>query len=196
MLQSVGIPPTRLTAYPHELSGGMCQRVMIALALALRPKLVIADEPTTALDVVVEAQIVELLTELTRSLGTSLLLITHDLGIAATVCERTIVLYAGRIAEDGPTPSVFTEPAHPYTADLLSATITLDTVELRSIPGSPPSLGSPPPGCRYHPRCAHAMEVCTTTQPHETRDGSRSAWCWLRDVAAVDEAVPSTRVAR
>jgi peptide/nickel transport system ATP-binding protein len=179
-LGRMGIPPTRFRQYPHEFSGGMRQRIMIALALVLRPKLLVADEPTTSLDVIVEGQILALLADLKNNFGTALLLITHNLGIVAESCDRMAVMYAGRIAEEGPVREVFADPAHPYTRELLRSTISLDTTELHSIPGAPPNLIEPPPGCRFHPRCPSAMQVCNQLEPIEQRlDDGRRVLCWL-----------------
>jgi peptide/nickel transport system ATP-binding protein len=179
-LGRMGIPPTRFRQYPHEFSGGMRQRIMIALALVLRPKLLVADEPTTSLDVIVEAQILSILADLRRNFGTALLLITHNLGIVAESCDRVAVMYAGEIVEEGAAREVFIDPAHPYTRELLRSTISLETSELHSIPGAPPSLLGPPPGCRFHPRCPNAMWVCATQVPIEQRlDGERRVQCWL-----------------
>jgi oligopeptide/dipeptide ABC transporter ATP-binding protein len=179
-LGRMGIPPTRFRQYPHEFSGGMRQRIMIALALVLRPKLLIADEPTTSLDVIVEAQILSILADLRRNFGTALLLITHNLGIVAESCDRVAVMYAGKIVEEGSAREVFIDPAHPYTRELLRSTISLETSELHSIPGAPPSLLDPPPGCRFHPRCPNAMWVCATQVPIEQRlDAERRVECWL-----------------
>jgi oligopeptide/dipeptide ABC transporter ATP-binding protein len=179
-LGKMGIPPTRFNQYPHEFSGGMRQRIMIALALVLRPKLLIADEPTTSLDVIVEAQILSILADLRRDFGTALLLITHNLGIVAEACDRVAVMYAGQIVEEGDARDVFSEPAHPYTRELLRSTISLDTTELHSIPGAPPNLITPPTGCRFHPRCFDAMSVCATTfPPQENLGGRRRVFCWL-----------------
>ena len=179
-LGRMGIPPTRFRQYPHEFSGGMRQRIMIALALVLRPKLLVADEPTTSLDVIVEGQILALLADLKDNFGTALLLITHNLGIVAESCDRMAVMYAGRIAEEGPVREVFADPAHPYTRDLLRSTISLDTTTLYSIPGAPPNLIDPPPGCRFHPRCPNAMRVCDQLEPIEQRlDDGRRVLCWL-----------------
>jgi peptide/nickel transport system ATP-binding protein len=164
-LGKMGIPPTRFRQYPHEFSGGMRQRIMIALALVLRPKLLVADEPTTALDVIVEAQILAILADLKRNFDTALLLITHNLGIIAESCDRVAVMYAGQIVEEGPAIEVFAEPAHPYTRELLRSTISLDTTELHSIAGAPPNLIEPPSGCRFHPRCPYATEICRTEEP-------------------------------
>jgi peptide/nickel transport system ATP-binding protein len=176
----MGIPPTRFRQYPHEFSGGMRQRIMIALALVLRPKLLVADEPTTALDVIVEAQILAILADLKRSFGTALLLITHNLGIVAEACDRVAVMYAGKVVEDGPARDVFAEPAHPYTRELLRSTISLETTELHSIPGAPPDLIDPPSGCRFHPRCPDAMRVCAHKQPVDVEpDPGWRVQCWL-----------------
>jgi peptide/nickel transport system ATP-binding protein len=179
-LGRMGIPPTRFRQYPHEFSGGMRQRIMIALALVLRPRLLIADEPTTSLDVIVEAQILSILADLRTNFGTALLLITHNLGIVAEACDRVAVMYAGRIVEEGPARDVFIEPAHPYTRELLRSTISLETQELHSIPGAPPDLIHPPPACRFHPRCPNAMLVCSSKHPIETSPGAgRRVECWL-----------------
>lgn len=179
-LGRMGIPPTRFRQYPHEFSGGMRQRIMIALALVLRPKLLVADEPTTSLDVIVEAQILSILADLRDNFGTALLLITHNLGIVAEACDRVAVMYAGKIVEEGDSRDVFAEPAHPYTRELLRSTISLDTTELHSIPGAPPDLIAPPPACRFHPRCPDAMVVCASLDPVEQSLGAgRRVLCWL-----------------
>ncbi len=179
LLELVGIPRQRGAAYPHELSGGMRQRAMIAMALACDPAIVIGDEPTTALDVMVQAQILELLERLRRELGLSLILITHDLSVIAETCDRTLIMYAGRVAEEGPVDRVFTAPRHPYTKKLLGSfpNIRADRRALDTIPGSPPDLLNPPPGCRFHPRCPMAMAVCREVEPPETAfpDGVRVA---------------------
>ncbi len=179
LLELVGIPKQRASAYPHELSGGMRQRAMIAMALACDPAVVIGDEPTTALDVMVQAQILELLERLRRDLGLSLMLITHDLSVIAETCDRVLVMYAGMVAEEGPVSRVFTAPRHPYTRKLLSAfpNIRSDRRTLEVIPGSLPDLRDPPPGCRFAPRCDHAMPVCSEVVPPEVRfpDGVRVA---------------------
>jgi peptide/nickel transport system ATP-binding protein len=204
-LGGMGIPPTRFRQYPHEFSGGMRQRIMIALALVLRPRLVIADEPTTALDVIVEAQILGILSDLKRNFDTSLLLITHNLGIIAESCERVAVMYAGKIVEEGDARKVFSEPAHPYTRELLRSIISLNTTGLHYIPGAPPDLKDPPSACRFHPRCPNAMQVCANKDPIEVRAGSgQRVLCWLhgpheempaggeepleREIAAAEEA--------
>jgi oligopeptide/dipeptide ABC transporter ATP-binding protein len=186
LLELVGIPRTRGSAYPHELSGGMRQRAMIAMALACDPAIVIGDEPTTALDVMVQAQILELLEDLRQKLGLSLILITHDLSVIAETCDRVLIMYAGRVAEEGPVHEVFRRPRHPYTQKLLSAfpNIHADRRTLDVIPGSPPDLRHPPPGCRFAPRCAFAMAVCSEVVPPErTFDGVRVA-CHLYPAAS------------
>jgi peptide/nickel transport system ATP-binding protein len=178
LLELVGIPKKRGAAYPHELSGGMRQRAMIAMALACDPAIVIGDEPTTALDVMVQAQILELLEHLRHELGLSLILITHDLSVIAETCDRVLIMYAGRVAEEGLVDKVFREPRHPYTQKLLSSfpNIRADRRTLDVIPGSPPDLRTPPPGCRFAPRCAFAMPVCSEVVPPEvTFDGVRVA---------------------
>jgi peptide/nickel transport system ATP-binding protein len=183
-LRALGIPPTRYKNYPHEFSGGMRQRIMIALALALRPKFIIADEPTTALDVLVEAQILRILADIRERFSPAILLITHNLGIIAEACDRVAVMYAGRIVEQGPVRDVFASPEHPYTQALLRSTISLSTQELHSIPGAPPDLVAPPSGCRFHPRCPSAMRVCAAKFP--PRFGAQQAECWLHDPSLSD----------
>jgi len=179
LLELVGIARDRAADYPHQLSGGMRQRAMIAMALACDPAIVIGDEPTTALDVMVQAQILELLERLRAQLGLSLILITHDLSVIAETCDRVMVMYAGRVAEEGPVGTVFGAPRHPYTQMLLAAIPNLESDRrlLGTIPGSPPDLRTPPPGCRFHPRCPMAMDVCRKIVPEEVRyaDGVRVA---------------------
>lgn len=188
-LGKMGIPPTRFRQYPHEFSGGMRQRIMIALALVLRPKLLIADEPTTSLDVIVEAQILGILADLKRNFGTALLLITHNLGIIAESCDRVAVMYAGKIVEEGDARDVFAKPAHPYTRELLRSTISLETTALHSIPGAPPNLIEPPSGCRFHPRCPDAMRVCVEREPVEQPlEHVRRVQCWLH---GPEERIPT-----
>jgi peptide/nickel transport system ATP-binding protein len=164
-LVSMGIHESRIKNYPHEFSGGMRQRIMIALALVLNPSLLVADEPTTSLDVIVEAQILEILQDLRRVYKMSLLLITHNLGIVAEVCDRVAVLYAGKVAELGPVREIFHRPLHPYTQGLLASIIHLETKELHSIDGSPPDMVTPPSGCRFHPRCPYMQSICVKTVP-------------------------------
>ena len=190
VLRLMGIPPTRYKSYPHEFSGGMRQRLMIALALVLRPAFIVADEPTTALDVLVEAQIISILNDLRRNFDSSLLLITHNLGIVAEACDRVAVMYAGRIVEQGTVREVFGDPQHPYTRELLRSTISLSTTGLNFIPGAPPDLVDPPSGCRFHPRCPDAMKVCADHDPvldPVRRTGPRSsAGC-----TGPDELIPT-----
>ncbi len=164
-LRSMGIPESRFRNYPHEFSGGMRQRIMIAMAIVLQPALLIADEPTTSLDVITEAQILQILEDLKRAHSMSLLLITHNLGIIAEVCDRVAVFYAGKLVELGSVDDIFAHPIHPYTQGLLASVIYLDSHELKSIEGFPPDLLSPPPGCRFHPRCPYAQQVCKETIP-------------------------------
>lgn len=197
ILRRMGIPPTRYRAYPHEFSGGMRQRIMIGLALVLKPPFVVADEPTTALDVLVEAQIIRILHDLREQSNTSLLLITHNLGIIAEACDRVAVMYAGRIVEIGDSRTVFGEPKHPYTRELLRSTISLSTTGLNFIPGSPPDLVEPPSGCHFHPRCPDAMSICATRAPVDrVHDNGTRAECWEADRAeGLLDDVPQSELA-
>jgi len=185
LLEEVGIPGAarRLRDYPHQFSGGMRQRVMIAIALACEPALLIADEPTTALDVTIQAQILDLLRKLRAERKMSVILITHDLGVVAGMCERVKVMYAGRIVEEGPTRAIFRTPRHPYTRALLASLPRLDEGEgarLRTIPGLPPNLSRVPKGCAFHPRCAYAEERCRTDEPRlETVGEGHRKSCWV-----------------
>ena len=167
LLQKVGINLSKLKSYPHELSGGMRQRVMIAMALACNPSLVIADEPVTALDVMVQAQILKLIKNLQDELNLSMILITHDLSVMADACNRLAIMYAGKIVEYGGVEAIFDDPIHPYTELLIKAFPSIEGPigELRSIPGSPPALVTPPPGCGFNPRCPHAREECSHSDP-------------------------------
>lgn len=169
LMDRVRIPSarTRLDSYPHEFSGGMCQRVMIATALALDPRVLIADEPTTALDVTVQRQIMALLSELQRETGMALVLITHDLGVVAEAVNRAMVMYAGRIVESGDVVTLFDAAAHPYTRGLIRSMPRIDARgdDLYSIGGTPPAAGRMPPGCAFHPRCPHAVDVCRAEVP-------------------------------
>ncbi len=169
LLDQVGIPAarSRFDRYPHEFSGGMRQRVMIAMALLCQPDLLIADEPTTALDVTVQAQILELLLQLRRDLGMAIVLITHDLGVVAGLAERVMVMYAGRIVEEGPVDAIFAAPQHPYTLGLLRSTPRLEeqVPALRTIPGQPPDLQALPPGCAFNDRCPFAFARCLAERP-------------------------------
>jgi len=169
LLASVGLaePARLLRSYPHQLSGGMRQRVLIAMALAGEPALLVADEPTTALDVTVQAQVLALIAELVRSRGLALVLISHDLGVISTTCARVAVMYAGTIVEEAPTAELLARPLHPYAQGLLAAVPDLDRPETRpaGIAGSIPNLLAPPPGCRFHPRCPRATELCAQEKP-------------------------------
>ena len=180
VLMSMGIPPTRADNYPHEFSGGMRQRIMIALGIVLKPSVIIADEPTTALDVIVEAQILDLLDRLRTQEQAGLLLITHNLGVVAETCDRVAVMYAGRMVEVGPVEEIFANPQHPYTQGLLGSVISVDTTELVSIDGTPPDLLNPPRGCRFADRCPEAFSDCTVIDPVRTPVGDEhEAACLL-----------------
>ncbi len=180
-LEEVNIPRNRLKSYPHQLSGGQRQRVLIAAAVALGPKILIADEPTTALDVVVQAKIMDLLERLKEKHNMTIIFITHDIALAAERSTRIIVMYAGRIVEDAPAEEITREPLHPYTRGLLKATPDLWSDEkVESIPGHPPDLRNPPPGCPFHPRCSEAMPVCRRETPRLARvSPSRRVACHL-----------------
>jgi peptide/nickel transport system ATP-binding protein len=182
-LEDVGIPAAarRIGSYPHEFSGGMRQRVVIALALAAEPDLVIADEPTTALDVSVQAQITALLKRLCRERGTAVMLITHDMGVIAETADRVAVLYAGRLAEIGPVRQVIAAPRHPYTVGLMGSTPSAVEVgeQLKQIPGAMPRLDAIPSGCAFHPRCPQAMTRCSEVMPPAFPTENGQAACWL-----------------
>jgi oligopeptide/dipeptide ABC transporter ATP-binding protein len=182
ILDGLGILPERVTDYPHQFSGGMRQRVMIGLGLALRPRLLISDEPTTSLDVIVEAQILEEMAELKDRFNLTMILITHNLGVLAQTADDIAIIYAGRIAEHASTEALFDEPQHPYTQALLDAVPDVSKPEKRLtwIPGAPPDLVDPIPGCMYNPRCPHAMEVCKSVQPDlATSDTGGKVACHL-----------------
>lgn len=180
VLSQMGVPPSRLDNYAHELSGGMRQRVMIALGIVLNPKLLIADEPTTSLDVIVESQILDTIAALRGNESAGLLMITHNLGIVAETCDRVAVMYAGRIVESGPVDVIFNDPKHPYTRGLLASTVSLETTELHSIPGYPPDLLEPPRGCRFAERCPYVMPHCREIDPSLTMVGTdQRAACFL-----------------
>lgn len=182
-LEEVGIPAAseRIDSYPHEFSGGMRQRVVIALALCAEPSLVIADEPTTALDVSVQAQITALLKRLCRERGMAVMLVTHDMGVIAETADRVAVMYAGRLAELGPVRDVITRPAHPYTDGLMGSTPAASKGEarLRQIPGNMPRLTSMPPGCAFHPRCPRVQDKCRKGDTPRIGDASERAACWF-----------------
>jgi peptide/nickel transport system ATP-binding protein len=182
LLKTVRMEPDKVKNYPHELSGGMKQRVVIAMALALNPSLVIADEPTTALDVVTQAHIINLLKTIQRERGLTLILISHDLSLVAEIADTVAIMYAGKIVEYGPSDIVYKNPLHPYTDGLMRSIprLTGEKSELVGIPGEPPDLINPPPGCRFHPRCKFAMDICKREEPPtvEFQHGHRVA-CWL-----------------
>lgn len=189
MLKLVGIPAAekRIDSYPHEFSGGMRQRVMIALALSCNPKLLIADEPTTALDVTIQAQILNLIKKLNRQFGMTTMLITHDLGVVATVCDKVAVMYGGLIMEYGTADEIFYHPRHPYTMGLLGSIPHVDGGEKRRlipIDGTPPDLINPPKGCPFSTRCKYCMNVCTQEQPPYFAEDKHRTMCWLLDVDA------------
>jgi peptide/nickel transport system ATP-binding protein len=167
LFELVGIEPSRASNYPHEFSGGMRQRAMIAMALACNPQLLIADEPGTALDVIVQAQVLKLLKEIRERIGLSMIVITHDLSIVTEICNKTCVMYGGKLVEMGDVYTMFKEPLHPYTQGLIGAFPDLRSQKQKmiSIPGLPPDLLNPPPGCRFHPRCPYAMDICRKQEP-------------------------------
>ena len=168
MMRAVEIadPERRASAYPHELSGGMCQRVMVAMALSANPLLLIADEPTTGLDVTVQAQVLDLIRSRVRSAGSACLFITHDLGVVAELCERVIVMYAGRVVEQGPVSEIFARPRHPYTQGLIASTLRVDIDKpISTIPGTVPDAVHLPSGCAFHPRCPFAEDLCQQEEP-------------------------------
>lgn len=196
MLELVGIPDARacLDKYPHELSGGMRQRVMIACALITHPRLLIADEPTTALDVTIQAQIIELMKDLQKKMGMAIIMITHDLGVVADMADTIIVMYAGKIVERGSSDDIFYNPNHPYTWALMNSVPRLDLdskEELVTIEGQIPDLINPPKGCGFFSRCPYAMEVCAHLEPEETDLGcGHTAACWLLDERADRTGLP------
>ena len=193
LLELVGInePEKRLKQYPHELSGGMRQRVMIAIALACEPKLLIADEPTTALDVTIQAQILELMQDLRKKLGMSIIMITHDLGVVAQMCEKIAVMYAGHIVEYGTTDEIFYQPGHEYTKGLINSIPKLNTAEherLVPIEGTPVDLLNPPAGCPFAPRCKNCMKICLSKMPPRTElSDTHYTYCWLQQKAAFEK---------
>jgi oligopeptide/dipeptide ABC transporter ATP-binding protein len=182
LVDKLGISASRLTDYPHQLSGGMRQRIMIGLALVLNSDLIIADEPTTSLDVIVEAQILELMKGLKRDFDLTMILITHNMGIVAELADRIAVMYAGKLVEVAEAVPLYDTPLHPYTQGLLKSipNISLEEQKLETMPGSPPDLIEPPTGCNFHPRCPYAMEKCSSVEPpmKEIENGHRAA-CWL-----------------
>jgi len=188
LLEDTGIPAAkeRIDHFPHQFSGGMRQRVVIALALAAEPKLIVADEPTTALDVSIQAQIISLLKRVCRERGAAVMLITHDMGVIAETCDRVAVMYAGRVAEIGPVHEVINQPAHPYTMGLMAAIpdITEDRERLYQIDGTMPRLNAIPPGCAYNPRCPRVFDRCRVERPDLLPAGATRAACWLHDAAS------------
>jgi len=194
LLKRVRVPAaeTRVKDYPHQFSGGMRQRAMIAMGLANEPSLLIADEPTTALDVTVQAQIIQLMKQLNRELGTAMMLITHNMALVASLCERVVVMYAGRIVEEGPVEQIFRSPQHPYTWSLLRSVPRVDEARkdrLVSIRGLPPDLMNPPPGCKFHPRCPFVVDRCRVEEPPLGEVGvNQVARCWvlMRNVKGED----------
>jgi peptide/nickel transport system ATP-binding protein len=188
LLAEVGIsaPKRRIDHYPHQFSGGMRQRVVIALALAAKPKLIIADEPTTALDVSIQAQIIALLKRLCRDHGTAVMLITHDMGVIAETADRVAVMYAGRIVEVGPVADVIHQPQHPYTRGLMGSipSIVDECDQLTQIDGAMPRLTAVPAGCPFHPRCAYAFDRCRVERPELMSAATSLAACWLHATAA------------
>jgi oligopeptide/dipeptide ABC transporter ATP-binding protein len=198
MLKRVRIPAPEQRAknYPHQFSGGMRQRGMIAMGLSNEPHLLIADEPTTALDVTVQAQIIELLRDLNRELGTAIILITHNLAVVASLCTRIVVMYAGRIVEQGPTRQIFKNPQHPYTWSLLRSIPRLDAQshdKLLTISGLPPDMANPPPGCKFHPRCKFRVDRCLHEEPPlEEVEPGQKARCWvlMKNALAQEAAKP------
>lgn len=194
MLRLVGIvnPESRLKQYPHQFSGGMRQRIVIAMALICEPDLLIADEPTTALDVTIQAQIMELFKEIQEKTGVSIILVTHDLGVVARVADRVAVMYGGKIIETGDKDDIFYRPQHPYTIGLLQSVPRLDMKEdiLQPIDGTPPDLFAPPQGCPFTARCAHAMQVCANVHPSTSYlSDSHQVECWLQDARAKRQPV-------
>jgi len=185
LLQSTGIPAAeqRIDQYPHQFSGGMRQRVVIALALAAQPALIVADEPTTALDVSIQAQIIALLKTLTKEQGAAVMLVTHDMGVIAEACDRVAVMYAGRVVEIGPVADVIHQPAHPYTVGLMGSIPSMDAERerLMQIDGAMPRLNAIPAGCAFNPRCPQAMDRCRSERPDLLPAGATRAACWLHD---------------
>lgn len=186
ILEDIGVSdPDRISkSYPHELSGGLCQRVMIAMAMICNPSLLIADEPTTSLDVTIQAQILDIMKDLVQKFGSSILIITHNLGIVAELCNDVAVMYAGCIVEKGDVVKIFDDPSHPYTIGLMNAIPYLekdfDKKRLETIPGAVPSLINPPEGCRFHPRCVHAMDICKRKMPPNVEiSKDHSIACWI-----------------
>jgi len=199
LLKRVRVPAaeSRIKDYPHQFSGGMRQRAMIAMGLSNEPSLLIADEPTTALDVTVQAQIIQLMKQLNRELGTAMMLITHNMALVASLCERIVVMYAGRIVEEGPVEQIFKSPQHPYTWSLLRSVPRVDEARkdrLVSIRGLPPDLMNPPPGCKFHPRCPFVVDRCRVEEPPLGEVGvNQVARCWVLMRNAKEEDVEAAK---
>lgn len=200
LLQDTGIPAAeqRIDHYPHQFSGGMRQRVVIALALAAEPQLVVADEPTTALDVSIQAQIITLLKRICRERGAAVMLVTHDMGVIAETCDRVAVMYAGRVAEIGPVHDVIHHPAHPYTAGLMRCIpdMEMERERLHQIDGAMPRLTEIPRGCAFHPRCEKVMLRCHDQRPHLMPAGATRAACWLHEAAQPDATPAAAEMSR
>jgi peptide/nickel transport system ATP-binding protein len=200
LLTETGIPAAeaRIDQYPHQFSGGMRQRVVIALALAGNPQLIVADEPTTALDVSIQAQIISLLKRLCKEHGAAVMLVTHDMGVIAETCDRVAVMYAGRVVEIGPVNDVIHAPAHPYTAGLMGSipAMDLDRERLLQIDGAMPRLNAIPRGCAFNPRCPKVFERCREQRPDLLAAGATRAACWLHDAASASAAVSTAGAAR
>ena len=195
-LGQLKLPPSVLNAYPHELSGGMRQRVTIGLATVCKPQFIIADEPTTALDVVVQKDVLSLIKNLQVDMGASIVFVTHDMSVHANMADRVGIIYAGRLVEEGPTRQMFTAPKHPYTAHLVASLPRIgDTTRRPALEGRPPSLAAPPPGCRFHPRCPLAIDKCTTEAPPlETIGPGHRTACWRADDVQPLVGLPAAEV--
>lgn len=180
-LRKLGLSPQLLNAYPHQLSGGMRQRVSIALATLLKPRVILADEPTTALDVVAQRAVLQLLREIQKEFQNTIVLVTHDMGIHANIATDMVIMYAGKIVEEASTEEIFVSPLHPYTRYLINSLPRIGDKRVReSAPGNPPSLVSPPPGCAFHPRCPHALEICSKEKPRLVKvSAEHKVACWL-----------------
>ena len=192
-LARLHLSPDVLDAYPHELSGGMRQRLTIALATVCRPEFIIADEPTTALDVVVQKRVLGMIREVQQQLGSSLLFVTHDMSVHANLCDRLGIMYAGRMVEEGPTRDLFAEPKHPYTRHLIASLPRIgDRTSREGLKGTPPNLAEPPNGCRFHPRCPLAMEVCRTVAPPFVATGpGRRVACFAAEPETIPPGMPN-----
>ena len=180
--ESMGLPKDALSAFPHQLSGGMKQRVVILMAVLLEPKLILADEPSSALDVITQQAVLTLLLNTQKRLGNILIVVSHDMGIHSVITDRMAIMYAGKLVEVGETEKIFENPLHPYTCALIESLLRLgDKSQRLGLSGQPPDLGNPPPGCRFHPRCSHAKDVCRKEEPKQLDEDERSVACWLYD---------------